>query len=826
MKNLDFRKYYLIIISSVLISFNVLAQSGAWTKKADLPKSGGSASFVDGKIFVIGGSVLPGITDVAHNVVYDPSANTWEEKASMPTARGFLFTAVVNDTIYAIGGGYPNYKLKVEAYDPVTNSWTTKKDMSKGHIGCNSSCVIDNIIYIVGGNYSERECWTYKPGTDEWTQKASMPSDAGGALSVTAYNGLIYTFGGSTDVPGVAKKTVYAYNPQTDTWTKKQDMPTARYAFQTYLINGKIYAMGGAPSGGVSLSTVEVYDPETDTWETKPNMPHNRAWFSGAVVNNKIYVIGGTPNELTSDYSVWKYDPSFHTEVAAGNVSGTWTLSNSPYHVNGEITIPNGETLTVEPGVEIVFTGHYKFNVQGRLLAVGTEQNPILLTAEDQTAGWHGVRFTNTQSTNDTSKFIYCSFKYGKANTGVYTGDDRRGGAIFIRGYSKILVSNSLFKSNMNDGEITVATGGPAIYIESASPLIKNNTFTNNEGTTDCSILCVHSNVSISNNIFSNNKGCHGPIFGLYNSPTISNNIIFNNVTTRAGGGIFTMSSNATIINNVIYNNSCFGVEGEGGGIKSWTNDKPIIINNTIVNNSGAHGGGFCCNDNANPILINNIILGNTSPDGNQVNLMDVNSDPYFYFNDIQGGKEGFEGPGAGTNYTGLYENNIDVDPLFANVSANDFRLKNVSQCIGAGTESLEINGTMYRCPAFCIMGVTRPSPAGSNPDIGAYENLLASPLVGVEEESTTPNEFALYQNYPNPFNPTTNLSFVIGHLSFVTLKVYDILGKEVETLVNEEKPAGTYEVTWNATNLTSGVYFFQLKASSYTETKKLLLLK
>jgi S-formylglutathione hydrolase FrmB len=102
-----------------------------------------------------------------------------------------------------------------------------------------------------------------------------------------------------------------------------------------------------------------------------------------------------------------------------------------------------------------------------------------------------------------------------------------------------------------------------------------------------------------------------------------------------------------------------------------------------------------------------------------------------------------------------------------------------------------------------------------------------------VEQEFTSPTGFVLYQNYPNPFNPSTTLSFVVGHLpagqagsSFVTLKVYDVLGNEVATLVNERKPAGNYEVTWNARNLSSGVYFYKLQAGTCVKTKKMLMIK
>ena len=92
------------------------------------------------------------------------------------------------------------------------------------------------------------------------------------------------------------------------------------------------------------------------------------------------------------------------------------------------------------------------------------------------------------------------------------------------------------------------------------------------------------------------------------------------------------------------------------------------------------------------------------------------------------------------------------------------------------------------------------------------------------------PAQFSLSQNYPNPFNPSTSMQFTIGSKQFVTLKIYDILGKEIATLVNEEKPAGEYEVEFSATgggsNLPSGIYFYQLKAGEFVETKKMVLLK
>jgi hypothetical protein len=98
---------------------------------------------------------------------------------------------------------------------------------------------------------------------------------------------------------------------------------------------------------------------------------------------------------------------------------------------------------------------------------------------------------------------------------------------------------------------------------------------------------------------------------------------------------------------------------------------------------------------------------------------------------------------------------------------------------------------------------------------------------IGVDElYGWMPQTFSLSQNYPNPFNPATTIKYQIPELSFVTIKVYDVIGNEIETLVNEEKPEGTYEITWNAERLSSGVYFYQLSTEKFADAKKMIILK
>ncbi len=83
-----------------------------------------------------------------------------------------------------------------------------------------------------------------------------------------------------------------------------------------------------------------------------------------------------------------------------------------------------------------------------------------------------------------------------------------------------------------------------------------------------------------------------------------------------------------------------------------------------------------------------------------------------------------------------------------------------------------------------------------------------------------------LENNYPNPFNPTTEIRYQIPKVSHVTLKVFDILGREVATLVNEQKSPGTYTVRWDASGVASGIYFYRMQAGMFVETKKMLLVR
>jgi len=176
-----------------------------------------------------------------------------------------------------------------------------------------------------------------------WVSKADM-STARLYLSTSVVNGKIYAIGGASRAqPAVGISTVEEYDPTTDTWTTKTDMPTPRWGLSTSVVNGNIYAIGGAEGHpGSPSKAVEEYDPATDTWTTKSPMPTARWGLSSSVVNGKIYAIGGG---IPAGYKVVEeYDPETDTWTSKASMKiGRYALSTCV--VNGKIYAIGGVTF-------------------------------------------------------------------------------------------------------------------------------------------------------------------------------------------------------------------------------------------------------------------------------------------------------------------------------------------------------------------------------------------------------------------------------------------------------------------------------------------------
>ncbi len=171
----------------------------------------------------------------------------------------------------------------------------------------------------------------------------------------------------------------------------------------------------------------------------------------------------------------------------------------------------------------------------------------------------------------------------------------------------------------------------------------------------------------------------------------------------------------------------------------------------------------------------------------------------------------------------------INKGQSFSSAFALTVSGENLYACTDAGAYMSTDNGSSWTAEP----GLSKSDIIG----IAASNNILfaATPVgvwkyqlspTAVEGHNSLPERFSLEQNYPNPFNPTTTINYQLSMNNVVTLKVYDVLGREVKMLVSEHQTAGNYSVTFNASSLPSGVYFYRLEAATFTETKKLMVLK
>ena len=212
--------------------------------------------------------------------------------------------------------------------------------------------------------------------------------------------------------------------------------------------------------------------------------------------------------------------------------------------IEGDVYVDNGATLTIEPGTIVSFQGHYKLDVQGSLLAVGTASDSITFTAGNPGIGWNRILIEPT-SPNDSTKIQYCKLEHGNASG---SGPNAQGGAVYISWYNKVIISNSTFKNNSAKDE------GAALFCNYASILTKN---------------CVFSEHVSS-----------GAVIGVAScSPSFVNNLVAQNQSDA----FFFNDANGEILNNTLVDNN-FGIMMMGNSDPDITNTIIIIVYYCICN--------------------------------------------------------------------------------------------------------------------------------------------------------------------------------------------------------------------------------------------------
>jgi len=270
------------------------------------PRSEVTVAAVAGKIYVIGGFEGDGSPSDAVEV-YDPVTDTWSEIAQLPEPRHHAAaTAVADRFLYVFGGfgaGFDDARATVYRYDPDAQTSEERAPMPTargGHAVTPAACpgLTGACLYAIGGSDNARqnvpEVEAYDDVTNSWTAAAPMitPRDHLAAHNAAA-NGKLYAIGGRVNVDfGQNLDANEEYDPETDAWTARAPLPTARSGIAAALLNGRIYVFGGEGSQG-TFGENEAYDPQTNTWETLEPMPTARHGLGAAVVGDTIYVIGG-----------------------------------------------------------------------------------------------------------------------------------------------------------------------------------------------------------------------------------------------------------------------------------------------------------------------------------------------------------------------------------------------------------------------------------------------------------------------------------------------------------------------------------------------------
>ena len=311
---------------------------------------------------------------------------------------------------------------------------------------------------------------------------------------------------------------------------------------------------------------------------------------------------------------------------------------------------------------------------------------------------------------------------------------------------------------------------GAGLYVVLSSPTIINVTCRDNYAANGAGIMIAGGSPKITNCRFVNNAAFEGAGFMCLDSAaaTMSKCLISGNQSDMRGGGVSIQSyCNLTMINCTISNN----ISPTGGGIAAWESN--YNISNSIISFNG--GGASVFAYGASQIAISHSdVFGNAGGD----------------WVDSIGWQQGING-------------NISANPLYADTSNDDFRLTQNSPCINTGDPN------------------SPHDPDGTITDMGAYYFSQTG-----TEGDLAPLPLWEIRNYPNPFNAQTTIAYSLQNSGLVRIDIYDLLGRKLQALVNEEQSAGYHQVVWDANNAPSGLYFYRMSADGRTEAKNMLLLK
>ena len=611
-------------------------------------------------------------------------------------------------------------------------------------------------------------------------------------------------------------------------------------------------ALANAASGDEIWVAAGTYNPSSyyDRANTDARNKHFR-------LINGVKLYGGFAG---TESAVSQRVANTNETILSGDLSGDDTYSTVPpgnitdncYHI---IYDPNGTTVTTSVTID-------GFTFKGG--------NASLNTGADYMGG-------AIYSYAGTFNISNCTFTYNTAR--------RIGGALcLMEGFTGTISNSTLSYNCVSTPSSNTSEGGGAIYSSPSAFTVSQCTFSNNKvvgatGSAGAWFMNGNTYPSVKNCTFTGNSGgfSGGAVrTDIYAKPALINCLVTGNSAQYAGG--FSINSGgSTITNCSIALNSATG--NDGGAFYIGGN---VTFNNSIIWGNTATGNGKQLQISSGTVTMNYSCYSNSAGDiSSSVTASNcITSDPQFVgsgsyaikgtspcadagndsynseTDDIRGSlyarKLNKTSGAVGTIDMGAYEYKVNTDPL--PVELNSFTASAAKKGVTLNWKTAtEVNNYGFeverrevsdRHLAWTKIGFVEGNGTTNAPKSYSFTDKSANGKTSyrlkqidrdgkfVYSQTTevtaviVPKEFALEQNYPNPFNPTTAIGYQLSANGHTTLKIYDAIGREVSTLVNEVKEAGTYSVQFDGAKLSSGIYFAKLSSDGKTQMKKLLLMK
>jgi hypothetical protein len=450
---------------------------------------------------------------------------------------------------------------------------------------------------------------------------------------------------------------------------------------------------------------------------------------------------------------------------------GTPGELNFPIIIEGSVINVPGDQPTIQDAINVAVSGDTV------LVQPGTYYENINYNGKNIVIG------SLILTTGDTS-YISQTVIDGNEEGSVVTINSGEDSTTVLRGFTiknglatyggGILVGNSTvkLKQMIIDDNIATDQGGGVFIVQSNNVLIEDCQFSNNTSVSSGAAIQYHqgSTGKIVDTIVENNVSGYSGVIYVFDSEVHLENCLVVNNTSNNEGIFFSYGGKSRISNSTFYNNT---ISNTGGAIGLGYSDTVFVINSIVYNNNPA-SFYMAANEQWEPIVID--------------------------YTDAEGGESAVINGNISEVIWG--DGNIDANPLFCNPDSGGYTLAENSPCVGTGQDGVNMGAL----------------------DVGCEPILLI-------EIDPIPEKFTLYQNYPNPFNPITTLRYDLPKQSHVNIVIYNMLGRQVRTLINQTQEAGFKSMTWDANDdrgkpASAGIYLYTIQAGDFRQTLKMVLLK